>query len=613
MANTGSLVIKINEKCYISPQVGKGYPFNLSIEIYYGTLCAESSVSYETAAQTEESESGAGYSAIRIAGLEKLTGGKMQEFAAGLSVNKECKDIFEVKAAKSVEGKDELLIKGPVSEDELPDDFCLTLTAHSFICMTREPGDVILKAAVKNFPCVDDCVISAKTTVQYVVYAESVAFTQNEKKVTAVDFGTQVNVEYSYLGEDADKELTCNGAFVSSGNSPYVAAVKQPSLFKLTVFDRSSGIRHSKDALVGLLPPEIMLFKADKEYFCKDERITLTWDTKSAASVRIIGLCTETDVFDESKREAAVYPGQYSASECVYILTAIGYDENGNSASVHKNIRLNRTNWCKKGRVSDQVFTESIYKKQKGNGRIFVHKDVYYFYSHPNLYQSTDGLNWSALCVNESAAAGYAPAASDYHDGRLYVMGKAAMQEEEGRYSCIYDFALGTWSYDYAGYFQSMKGCFAFSPDSQWYAQILSKGMLYAMKSDKIWNRGSAVVNAEPGKTVKGGDIHYFTGRLYIAMLYGDDSAVVYEQSGESAGFPFTIKGCRGDCIEFVEAAHNLYLITGSAIINVLERKTADAFIPPSEGEKCPVIGECGEKIVGVYPDGNLWDFIPDR
>lgn len=594
-----NICVKIPERCFISPDPGRDFPFAFSFAITYGYV-PDSCIENIESNGTLPGRDGLGavkYPQVTISGFDKLLSEpqKIDAFVNNLKKTGDSDWIIH----KASSGTD-IVIR--YTGLELSPDFYFSASTESLVADTKENDVVTMLVKVENFDHIENNCYGISTKVDYVPWAKSVTFGKSP-----VTLGTSVEVGYEYLGDKTDKKLMQNGVAVDTARSPYTAFIDRPALFSLMAFN-DCGMIDSKEEFLDVLPPEILSFTADKSYFSDGDAVTLRWELTSVSNITIDNMDEKTDQAGEGK--AVVYPAASgSGGFAEYVLRANGY-KGGAPASVSRKVTLRHTMWKNAGSQKG-YFSGEVYGNWKYNSRIFREGEFYYCYAHPCLYKSGDGLNWEKDSTNNRAAGQFLCIAADCHDHVVYVMGKEGA-EGKRLYISTYDFGTSKW--EYAPAYQSWCadiGAFAFSRTGRAYAQTLENGIaIYRCGDDGKWNRGGAVIAAPAKRTVIGGDYCFYKKTFYAVMLCSDGYVYVYDCEESMEDILLKKKVGKNDrFVSLVPTENSLYIVTASCLANVVDGRAADGFSPMGEeADKRMWLGSDGDGgFFGIYPDKNLW------
>lgn len=588
------ICVKIPERCFISPNPEKDFPFAFSFTVTYGYIPNADRI---CPVLREPQDRAVKYPQITISGFDKLLSEsqKIETFINNLKKSGDSDWIIKKASAGS-----DIIIR--YTGLELSSDFYFYASTESFISDTKENEIVTLTVTVENFDNLEDNQYIISTKVDYVPWAKSVTFSQSP-----VALGAQVEVGYEYLGDKTDKKLMQNGIKVDTARSPYTATIGRPALFTLMAFN-DCGMIDTKDEFLDVLPPEILSFTADRHYFSEGEAVTLQWSLSSVSNFAIDNIDKEKDKVE--KTYAVVYPAASgSGQKAVYTLRANGYKE-GVPASVSKNLTLTRTLWKKAG-IQTGYFAGDVYGDLKYNCRIFREGEYYYCYAHPWLYRSGDGLKWEKYSANDKADGQFVCIAADCYDHVFYAMGKNGADGNR-LYISKYDFAVSGWEHTSA--YQSCCsdiGGFAFSRTVKAYAQVLKNGIMIARcGADGKWCHGGSSISAPENKDVIGGDYCFYKNAFYAVMLCSDSYVYVYNCEESMEDILFKKEVDKNDrFVSLIPTINRLYLVTAGSLTDVKTGRIADDFSPMGgEQNKRMWIGSSGDgNLMGIYPDRNLW------
>lgn len=590
----GTIVVGIPDRCYISPDPVREFPFEFYFHITYGAVPKESRMIFS--GLRGETDKATVYPQITVCGFEQLlSADKIDGFISGL---------------KKTGNDDWIIKKNPRNSnilfqytgDSLPADFSFRAATEKFISTAAENNLVTLTVSVRNFESMEDTDYIIYTKVDYTPWAKSLKAAQ-----TAVPFDTQLDIDYECMGDDIDKRLYQNGLKLDSARSPYTAHINKPSLFRLEVFNQR-GMSDEAQLSIDILPPVIQSFLADKYTFSAGEAIRLTWQTESVSDLAIEGLNPQTDTIAGNSAKVFPVPSMGERTK-QYTLRVSGYKEK-RPYSTWAQVLLYQSKWGNSGAVSGFVAGEA-FANINYNSHIFTVGGQYYCYAHPALYQSADGLKWKIFLRNDCADASFICLAADFYDGVLHAMGK---QGENGSTLFIseFDFKASVWSYSAAG--QSCCSAiagFACSQKKMQYAQVRPNGILIVKRGDDgAWNAGTSILLASGGTTVISGDYCFFKNRNYGVLLCDNNCVYVYdcEKSMEDVLFIKDI-GKRVQFASFVQTVSNLYLMAGDVLIRVNTQAFEDPFPPPFDAMTSrPWLGANKDNhVFGVFPDENLW------
>ncbi len=589
-----NVLVKIPERCFISPDPEKEFPFAFSFIIRYGQI-PEKDCGCIHAGEKEAVK----YPQVTIKGFDKL-----------LSRPEEIETF--IKNLKKSGDTDWMVGKIPSGNDiffrytgiEPEPDFYFEASAEKMVSDAKENDVVTMTVRVENFDGIEDNQYEISTKVDYVPWAKSVVFSDSP-----VELGSRVEVSYEYMGDHVDKRLMQNGVVVDTARSPYTALVDGPAVFSLEVFN-DRGVRDVKQGSLDVLPPEILLFTADRSSFFKGEAVTLYWELRSVSNFSIDPIDKETDWGKQGS--AVVYPEALQGSRmAVYTLRANGYRD-GKPTSVAKRIALPQTMWEKIGSQGG-YFAGEVYGNPEYNSRIFIVGNDYYCYAHPHLYKSSDGLNWERCASNDKADETFQCIAADCQDDVLYAMGKEG--KEGGRlYISRYDFRESIW--DYGPAYQaccSETGGFAFSKMVKAYIQVLENGLMISRcGEDGKWNAGGSVVSAPKDKCVKGGDYCFYKDRFYAVLLCDDGYVYAYDCSRSMEDVLYKKKVEEGGrFVNLISTVNHLYIVTAGSVIDVKTGNVANGFSPmgDAQGKRMWIGRNKDECLMGIYPDRNLWEW----
>lgn len=589
-----NIIVTIPDKCYISPDPKREFPFPFFFQATCGYLPPGTRLPCK-----DESVEAVKYPQITISGFERLLGlSKIENFIDNMT--KTGSDWMIKKAAA---GSDIIL---KYTGDELEPDFCFRASAERFISDAQSNAAVTLTVTVKNFPGMEDHSYIVSSKLDYIPWAKAITF-DVPNPIVPLNSGIEVN--YDYDGDNVDKKLYQNGVLTDTARSPYTAVIDRPSLFQLDVFN-TSGMVDSTQAFVDVKPPQIHSFKADAGYFSEGGAVGLTWETESVSGCLLEPLDKEKD--EVRQGGAVVYPHTAGGADAaVYTLRANGYKDR-NPYSVSASLSLLKTQWKKCGPAGG-YFSGEVYGSC-GGSRLFCHKDKLYCYAHPKIYQSEDGLVWTEFASNTASGAAFNCIAADYFDGKLYAMGKEG-EACQKLYSVVFDFEQGSWEYFSASQTcSSQSGGFAFSATVKAYAQVLPGGLMIVERGDKgNWNAGTSIIPVENGQTAISGDYCFYKNTFYAVMLCASGKLNVYDCSEGMQEMLFTAwAGEKDRFVKLTPAGNSLFLVTGSRIMDVKRQELADCFYPAecTEAEE-PWIGvDKNGALTGIFPDKNLWVFI---
>jgi hypothetical protein len=587
------ILVKIPDKCYISPAPGRSFPFAFSFVLTYGVIPPDQVEKIPAASGPLEAVKGP---TITLSGFERLLSpDKLDGFLKDL---KKDGDKDWTIAQSLANG-----IVFTYAGDRPDPNFYFSASTEKFISDTRENGIVVLRVAVRGFDVPPDSDYVVSTRVDYTPWAKSLSFSQSP-----VPLGSKVEVYYDYMGDNVDKQLLQDGELVETARSPYTATIEKPSRFTLEVFNQS-GILDRAQAEIETDPPKIDSFKADRDYFAEGEAVTLTWELHSVSTFTI-DLLKDEEIIEGDKVEVhpQTPPGSISTA---YTLRANGF-MGKKPMSTAAAVTLTRTLWKNAGAATG-FFAGDVYGNVNYNSRIVNHGGQHYCYAHPTLYQSTDGIAWTAHSVNDQAPESFRCIAADANGNTLYAMGKEG-ENGESLSICQFDFSTSKWTYGTASqYWASDIGGFSFSDGEETYAQTVQGGITLARRGeDGGWNAGSSVIPAGEGEKAVSGDYCFFKDRHYAVMLCEDGYISVYNCSEARQSVLFRRKvGKNGKFACFVQTLNRLYVMTGASLTDVKTQESADGFSPQeggSAGRPWLGVDKCGN-IFGLFPDKTVWTF----
>lgn len=599
------IVVKIPDRCYLSPDPGREFPFPFSFQVTYGVLAENVKVTSgifgeNTGPEKTDEETQADAlegPQIVVSGMEQL----MPEDKIGSFLSNLTKEGERWSIRKSASGSD--VIMEYAGETPEP-DFCFTASTEKFLCEAKEKGAVILKVQVRNFPEIQDYSYNLTTVVAYAPWAKRIAFSPGAVKIPA-----QAEVYYEYDGDYTDKRLWQDDEQVMTARSPYTALIERPCLFGLEVFN-DRGISDTLQASIEVLPPRILEFSSESLFFSEGQAVRLKWKAESVSGISLDGFIEGTD--EKTEDGAIVHPSSRAGKTVSYTLRAAGY-QNGHPHIESSRIDLLKTGWNKAGTVSG-YFAGDVYGNTSYNGRLFWHEENLYCYAHPYLYRSADGRSWEAAAHNDSCSSEFSCLAADYFDGILYVMGK----QTDVLYLSSCDFSTGQFSCAPAGQrCSSDAGCFAFSERRKAYCQVLPKGLQISSEENGRWNGASSVVKAEEGMSVLSGDYCFFKDNFYAVMLCqaqngGQKKLYVYRCGNGAEEAQYVWDAGAKDCfVCLVPAENELYILTDSVIAGYRQGTAVDPYVPPVPAGSRPWFGRGrGSSLTAVYPDKNLWNYL---
>lgn len=597
------VIVTIPDRCYLSPDAGREFPFPFYFRVTYGILPQDSErLSADAVSCTEEEKIPGRADAvqgpeIRVSGFEQLLPEeKISGFIANLT-----KEGDRWSMRKAPEGSD-IIMEYAGEKPEL--DFCFSAVTENFICEAKERGPVVLKVQVKNFPETDDYSYNLSTSAVYAPWAKKISFSPETVSIPAY-----AEISYEFDGDFVEKRLWQDQTPIETARSPYRTLIQKPSQFTLEVFN-DRGIRDICQAQIDVRPPRILEFRPDREFFAKGEAVRLNWELESVCSVSLDGFTEGKDVMEENK--AVVYPAaQSEEKEVCYILHADGY-KNGRSHTVSAQITLKETKWKNKGPVSG-YFSGNVYESNSYNSRLFWHEGNVYCYAHPKLYRSADGTEWEEYAQNDACDEEFTCLAADYCGGTVYMMGK----KKDALYFSAYDFTTQKFTCAPAGQIcSSDTGGFAFSRNRTAFFQILPGGIKILYGEDGQWNAGSSVIKAQRGMRVLSGDYCFFKSGFYAAMLCTSDSGgqkrlYFYDCDEQMEEAKYVMEPGAGDCfVCLIPAENDLYLLTDSRIMGCRDGKPADPYCPQVRQGSRPWLGRGNDGILmGIYPDKNRWNY----
>ncbi len=589
------IVVKIPEKCYISPDPKRTFPFPFSFVVTYGYIPSRDFI---RPGPLNDNEAEAIKSPqITISGFEKLlSADRIDDFVDNLK--KTGSDDWTIKKSAS----SDIVMK--FTGDDLDPDFYFCASTEKFISDTKKNDIATLKIAVSQFSGIEDQAYTISTKADYTPWAKSLTFA-----ASPVPLGSRVDVFYECEGDAIDKRLSQDGVIADTARSPYTAEIDRPSLFTLEVFNQS-GMNDRIQALIDVEPPQIISFAADRYYFAQGEAVNLKWTLRSVSSFQIDNLNKDKDVVSGSS--AVVYPqtdpGEKAA---VYTMRANGFIDKKPNSTTEK-VVLTQTYWKKNGEVNG-YFAGDVYGNTSYNSPIFVYKEIYYCYVHPVLYKSTDGVSWRQHSQNIEARDSFICFAAAQDHDTLYAMGKEGTGGKR-LYITKYDFTGSMWTY--APAYQSCNsdiGSFAFSENSRVYAQTIPNGMsLASCGEDGKWNVKTSVIFAYGGRKVISGDYCFFKDRHYAVMLCEDNCIYVYDCSESMQDVLFKKEaGENSRYVSFIKTVNKLYIMTGCTLTDVKTQESADDFCPPmiKSGNRSWLGVNNDGKLFGIFPDKNLWIF----
>lgn len=308
---TGTIVVAIPNKCYISPDPKREFPFEFYFHVTYGGVPKESRIlSNPSCDKTVETVT---YPQITVGGFEKL-----------LSEDKITPFLNDLKRT----GDDDWLIKKHAANSnilfqyigtELAPEF-FRAAAEKFISTAEDNKLVTLTVSIRNFQNIDNTDYIICTKVDYTPWAKSLTAVQ-----TIVPFHAVLDICYECIGDNIDKRLYQNGAKLDSARSPYTATIDSPALFTLEAFNQH-GMSDEAQLNIDIAPPQIFSFTADKYTFSEGESIKLTWEMESVSDISIDGLNPQTDSIVKNSANVSPVPSKWERTKR-YTLRANGYKE----------------------------------------------------------------------------------------------------------------------------------------------------------------------------------------------------------------------------------------------------------------------------------------------
>lgn len=235
-------------------------------------------------------------------------------------------------------------------------------------------GTVGVKVKVSGFPDVQNCVTALVLLKEYPVTVRKFEVSPEQ-----VELGQQVELRWEIEGA-----RNCYIAGIGSVDpaKSKLITIDSPRTFTLTAVNYK-GKPEYRECEVNLLPPQITVFKVDRELVWKDKAVTLTWETASSYQVYL------------EPGGSGPMPVKGTASfkqekETEYRLTASGYDGK-NVSFITKKCVVDYTGWEQAGTVK-LPFPE---ENEKLNRRIFEWDKRLLLYGNQKIYTSEDGLSWT--------------------------------------------------------------------------------------------------------------------------------------------------------------------------------------------------------------------------
>lgn len=590
----GTITVGIPDKCYISPDPKREFPFEFYFHVTYGIVPKENRIQLNLLAN--EAKEAVVYPQITIGGFEQLLAEeKIDGFIHDLKKTGDDDWIIKKQSMSS-----NILLQ--YTGDSLAPDFSFRAATEKFISTAEKNNLITLIVSVRNFENIEDVDYIIHTKVDYTPWAKSLTAEQR-----AVPFDTQMEIFYECMGDDIDKKLYQNGQKLDSARSPYAARIDRPSLFKLEVFNQR-GMTDELQLDIDILPPKIHSFTADKYFFSEGEYIKLLWQTESISDLVLEGYNPQTDSI--LGNTAQVFPKPATGEKTKrYTLRVSGYKDK-RPYTTSSEIVLYQSKWVNNGVVSG--FVPFVTFCRLGyNNRIFTVDGQYYYYAHPTLCQSADGLQWKAFSQNDKVDDNSVCLAADYYDGILYAMGKKS-NRDTALYISQFDFKSAKWSYASAAQQCSSEiAAFAFSKTKMQYAQVKPNGItIVNCGDDGQWNAGTTILRAYNGTTVRSGDYCFYKDRHYAVMLCDNNCIYVYDCDASMEDVLF-IKKLPNEAgfVSFAQTVNHLYIMAGNTLINLKTQGLEDPFSPPFDAQTFrPWLGaDKLNQLFGVFPDQYLW------
>ncbi len=286
---------------------------------------------------------------------------------------------------------------------------------------------------------------------------------------------------------------------------------------------------------------------------------------------------------------------------------------------------VQKTGWHKIGGEKG-IFQEDVYACLNYNPRIFRDGDNYYAYWHPTLYKKgTDG-EWRAAARNELYKDyDYSCFASYLSGGTLYVAGNI---KGSGYYSfCGYELSAQTW--------KNIDGCVNLPKYSETvpmccgFAVSLSEAYFYCRSGERLymnryesglgWGGGQFFFDVPAGMKLIDGTMGFYINQFYVAMLCQEKNGggdkwnnyiYLYDCIEESQKYIMKKQvASANSTVTLLETSNYLCLVTENELIKYAEKTVDNNFFPPVNADCRAWLGCDGERIFGIFPDKNFWQY----
>lgn len=282
---------------------------------------------------------------------------------------------------------------------------------------------------------------------------------------------------------------------------------------------------------------------------------------------------------------------------------------------------LQKTNWHNRG-AEQGVFQNDVYSDLNYRSQIFSYENEYYVYIHPSLYKRDADGTWNKIAENDLYDNNYICYASYLYAGVLYIAGN--INGSKIFSFCNYDINTKKWTEDPGIVQLSTLGelsricCgFAISQDTAYFYRVNSAYISINQWEDPLgWGGGQFYFNAPNDTTLTGGTVGFHVNQFYVALLCkenqgsGNEYAYLYDCNDESEKYlmKLPIANESGTAM-LLDTSNNLWIATDHELINCDKKQVENSFYPSVPKNSCAWLGSDGNRILGVFPDKNLWTY----
>lgn len=273
--------------------------------------------------------------------------------------------------------------------------------------------------------------------------------------------------------------------------------------------------------------------------------------------------------------------------------------------SVTQSIIVYRSLWDKTD-ISLKAFPQS---DQKGRFKFFrSYGGAYYLYIHPNLYTSTDLVNWSVFSKNTAAPSDFNYYSANYSE---YRVGVCYLNNDTFTY-CEMRFSSNEWTEFHEKRENLISAHVLISQKTTIMLASKKNVVFYELVNGSLIN--AKYLTNPTGVSVVATDALSTSNHSYYAILYDNNRVYFYDYEDDWKNNIFECPGVSNDNVYLVKS-NAFYILLDGYTFEVTDReKFSDLHFSPQYGKEArPVIGAMdSETIVGMFQtkQGNeMWKY----